>query len=116
MSSDSRVSDHSDGVTCAETAEARAESGREVREALLHGLLGLGRGVRDGDVLLQDDRHDQALDAQDAAHDDGQHTLQIRSGFITPMLQMPTPDFAVPYAEPRFENDTAIAIPKNPKN
>ena len=37
-------------------------------------------------------------------------------GRITPMLAIPTPDFAVPYAAPTHENTNADAAPINPKN
>jgi hypothetical protein len=38
------------------------------------------------------------------------------SGRMTPMLAMPTPDFAVPYAAPMHENTKAEVAPMNPKN
>lgn len=39
----------------------------------------------------------------------------IRSGRITPMEQMPTPDLAVPYAAPRLAKTTADVTPMKPK-
>lgn len=38
------------------------------------------------------------------------------SGRITPMDEMPTPDFAVPYAAPRFAKTMAEVTPMKPKN
>ncbi|CAL6362858.1 unnamed protein product [Bathycoccus prasinos] len=38
------------------------------------------------------------------------------SGRITPMLAIPTPDLAVPYAAPMFANTNALAAPMKPKN
>jgi len=35
---------------------------------------------------------------------------------MMPIEHIPTPDFAVPYAEPRLAKMTAHAIPMNPKN
>eukprot|EP00450_Noctiluca_scintillans_P038096 CAMPEP_0194477572 /NCGR_PEP_ID=MMETSP0253-20130528/1293_1 /TAXON_ID=2966 /ORGANISM="Noctiluca scintillans" /LENGTH=61 /DNA_ID=CAMNT_0039316571 /DNA_START=14 /DNA_END=199 /DNA_ORIENTATION=- len=37
------------------------------------------------------------------------------SGRITPMVQIPTPDLAVPYAAPRLAKMMAEATPKKPK-
>ena len=42
--------------------------------------------------------------------------LKINSGFKTPMLAIPTPLLAVPYAAPRLANTRAHAMPMNPKN
>eukprot|EP00817_Percolomonadidae_sp_ATCC50343_P004419 CAMPEP_0117421682 /NCGR_PEP_ID=MMETSP0758-20121206/2701_1 /TAXON_ID=63605 /ORGANISM="Percolomonas cosmopolitus, Strain AE-1 (ATCC 50343)" /LENGTH=69 /DNA_ID=CAMNT_0005203905 /DNA_START=339 /DNA_END=545 /DNA_ORIENTATION=+ len=47
---------------------------------------------------------------------DGIIPFIVNFGFITPKCISPTPDFAVPYADPRFENTSAIAAPINPKN
>eukprot|EP00401_Gymnodinium_catenatum_P057802 CAMPEP_0117505148 /NCGR_PEP_ID=MMETSP0784-20121206/25226_1 /TAXON_ID=39447 /ORGANISM="" /LENGTH=44 /DNA_ID= /DNA_START= /DNA_END= /DNA_ORIENTATION= len=38
------------------------------------------------------------------------------SGRITPIEEMPTPDFAVPYAAPRFAKTIAEVTPMKPKN
>mmetsp|Transcript_124675 Transcript_124675/g.323898 ORF Transcript_124675/g.323898 Transcript_124675/m.323898 type:complete len:81 (+) Transcript_124675:356-598(+) len=37
------------------------------------------------------------------------------SGRITPMDEMPTPDFAVPYAAPKFAKTIAEVTPMKPK-
>eukprot|EP00404_Azadinium_spinosum_P019950 CAMPEP_0180483660 /NCGR_PEP_ID=MMETSP1036_2-20121128/35541_1 /TAXON_ID=632150 /ORGANISM="Azadinium spinosum, Strain 3D9" /LENGTH=64 /DNA_ID=CAMNT_0022491483 /DNA_START=48 /DNA_END=242 /DNA_ORIENTATION=- len=37
------------------------------------------------------------------------------SGLITPIAEMPTPDFAVPYAAPRFAKTMAEVTPMKPK-
>ena len=39
----------------------------------------------------------------------------MRSGFSTPMEQIPTPLFAVPYDAPRLAKTRAQATPINPK-
>ena len=41
--------------------------------------------------------------------------LKMSSGLRTATLQIPTPDFAVPYAAPRFPNTKAHTIPIPPK-
>jgi hypothetical protein len=42
--------------------------------------------------------------------------LTIRSGRRTPMAEIPTPDFAVPYAAPKQVNTMADVQPIAPKN
>lgn len=42
--------------------------------------------------------------------------LKINSGLKTPMLQIPTPDLAVPYEAPKLEKTRAAVTPINPKN
>ena len=37
-------------------------------------------------------------------------------GLNTPMEAMPTPDLAVPYADPRFANTSDATTPMKPKN
>ena len=41
--------------------------------------------------------------------------LKMSSGLSTATLQIPTPDFAVPYAAPRFPKTKALTIPIPPK-
>jgi hypothetical protein len=38
-----------------------------------------------------------------------------RPGFITPIEEIPTPDFAVPYAAPMLAKTRAEVTPMNPK-
>jgi len=38
----------------------------------------------------------------------------ILSGFNTPIVAIPTPAFAVPYAAPKFANIKADATPRKP--
>ena len=40
----------------------------------------------------------------------GTTDLRIRWGAVTPIAQIPTPDFAVPYAEPRSFNVKLLVI------
>jgi hypothetical protein len=42
--------------------------------------------------------------------------LTIKSGRRTPIAQIPTPDFAVPYAAPKHVNTMAEVQPIAPKN
>src|SRR5882724_6137360 len=42
--------------------------------------------------------------------------LTIKSGLRTPIAQIPTPDFAVPYAAPKHVNTMAEVQPIAPKN
>ena len=41
----------------------------------------------------------------------GMIDLKMRSDFSTATAMIPTPDFAVPYAEPKFAKTRANAIP-----
>mmetsp|Transcript_124087 Transcript_124087/g.347497 ORF Transcript_124087/g.347497 Transcript_124087/m.347497 type:complete len:92 (-) Transcript_124087:2-277(-) len=45
----------------------------------------------------------------------GMIDLITMSGRITPMDEMPTPDFAVPYAAPKFAKTIAEVTPMKPK-
>jgi hypothetical protein len=42
--------------------------------------------------------------------------LTIKSGRRTPIAEIPTPDFAVPYAAPKHVNTIAEVQPMAPKN
>ena len=45
----------------------------------------------------------------------GMRDLKISSGFKTPMLQIPTPDLAVPYEAPKLQKTRAEVTPIKPK-
>ena len=99
------ITNNANGEASGQTSQTDTEAGTQLDE-------GCEERQPLGEVVGDQDGHDQAVDTNDTRHDNGNNVwdwlavvrwqnlidllLTIRSGRRTPMAEMPTPDLAVP--------------------
>merc|ERR1719424_2122534 len=104
------VSNNADSQSRCQRAHAHGQTSTQVSVARICRI-----GFWFAHLAIDDDSGDEAVDTQDASHDNRDDGAMIMSGRMTPMEAMPTPDLAVPYAAPKFAKTIADVTPMKPK-